>query len=478
MGVYMNRLEKIYNTVVQDGMDFGTGVWNAINPKIKNKLNEYGEFEAYIDPKDFNSFSEEELDKIEAVTIGWKGTKSIDDISNALFSDNNQVKYNKHLGYYLDIFAGHVEENNYRKNATSGGFGTWILKELLDQKLIDGVIHVKESGDKRNNLLFEYTVSSNIEEVKSGAKTRYYPVELSKVLEFIKNNEGKYALVGVPSFIYSVRLLSEQEKIFKERIVYTVGLICGHQKSTNYLKSLVSQVGIDYDSLTNVDFRKKVENENADEYIIEFTYNENGLKKTETKKMRELVGYSWGQGHFKIKASDFTDDVMNETADITLGDAWIPPYKFDSKGNNILIIRNQVIYDLILSAADEGRIIIDKLTEKEAYASQPGHFRHTVDELPYRIQKRRKHNQWIPFTRVNELKEVPFLRKKVQDIREEIRDSSRSTYLRFNNTGDFEKYISEMKRLEKKYNTVYSLIEVQRLGVAKSFKKAKDRFFS
>lgn len=469
----MNKLRNIYNTVIQDGMDFGTGVWTAISPKIQNRMNKYGEFEAYIDEKDLDSFTEEEIKKIAAITIGWSETKGIAEVSKSLFENYSGIKYNPNLGYYLDIFAGYVQEGNYRKNATSGGFGTWILKELFEQNKIDSVIHVRETGN--SELLFEYTISSTVEEIQQGAKTRYYPVELSKVLKYVKKNKGRYAIVGVPSFIYSLRLLAEQDRVIKERVIYTIGLICGHQKSANYLKSLVQQVGIDYNLLTNVDFRKKIEKENADEYIIEFTYNENGSEKKITKKMRELVGYSWGQGHFKIKASDFTDDVMNETADITLGDAWIPPYKFDGRGNNILIVRNPVIYDLIMKAFDEGRIKIDQLTEKQAYASQPGHFRHTVDELPYRVQKRVKKQEWTPETRIDKNEKVPYLRKKVQDVREEIRDTSRESYIK--NNGSFENYILEMKKLEKKYNTIYSLIEIKRLGFKGSIKKGRQRFF-
>ena len=39
------------------------------------------------------------------------------------------------------------------------------------------------------------------EEVLAGAKSRYYPIEMSKVMDFIKNNEGRYAFVGIPCFI-------------------------------------------------------------------------------------------------------------------------------------------------------------------------------------------------------------------------------------------------------------------------------------
>lgn len=472
----MNRIEKLYSSIVGNNLDSGTGIWSVLNPKIKNVLNKYGEYESFIKSEDFDSFSEEEIKALESVTIGWDNVKSIDDISESLYSQIKGIKKNKSLGYYLNIFAGYVCEENYREQATSGGFGTWILQELLNQELVDGVIHVKKATSNAQGALFEYSISSNSKEVMEGTKTKYYPVELSEVLNYVKTQDKKYALIGTPSFIYSVRLLAEQDETFKEKIPYTVGLICGHQKSANYLKSLVSQVGIEYDSLINVDFRKKVLDENADEYIIEFTYEEDNQVQTLTKKMRELVGYSWGQGHFKVKFSDFTDDVMNETADVTLGDAWIEPYKSDGRGTNVLIIRDKVINDLIVTAMEEGRLKLDRLTEDQAYATQPGHFRHTVDELPYRLKKMKKNSDFVPITRTDSSAEVPFLRRRVQDVRKNIRDTSRVLFVKQDSNWDLEQYFVSIKKLEKKYNFVYSLIEIKRLGLKKSIAKAKKRF--
>lgn len=44
---------------------------------------------------------------------------------------------------------------------------------------------------------------------------------------------------------------------------------------------------------------------------------------------------------FKLNISDFADDVLNGTADVTLGDAWLPEYTKDYMENNILIMRNE-----------------------------------------------------------------------------------------------------------------------------------------
>lgn len=40
------------------------------------------------------------------------------------------------------------------------------------------------------------------------------------------------------------------------------------------------------------------------------------------------------------KACDFCDDVFAETADIALGDAWLPEYVQDGNGTNVVVTRN------------------------------------------------------------------------------------------------------------------------------------------
>src|SRR5699024_1107166 len=145
---------------------------------------------------------------------------------------------------------------------------------------------------------------------------------------------------GIPSFIYSIRLLSEVDPIIKERIKYTVGLICGHQKSSKFSEAMGWQVGIEPGNLIHIDFRKKLPNAPANRYGIELTGIRDGKEVKIIKTGRELIGQNWGKGFFKSYASDFTDDVLNENADITIGDAWLDEYMNDSLGNNVVIIRN------------------------------------------------------------------------------------------------------------------------------------------
>src|SRR5699024_6587501 len=108
------------------------------------------------------------------------------------------IEYNEYTGYYLKNYAGYVKEGSFRELGSSGGMGNWIAAKLLQNKMVDGIIHVKGTDklDEANPVLFEYQISNTFDELSKGAKSKYYPIELSKVLDLVKNNKGKYALIG------------------------------------------------------------------------------------------------------------------------------------------------------------------------------------------------------------------------------------------------------------------------------------------
>ena len=180
-------------------------------------------------------------------------------------------------------------------------------------------------------------------------------------------------------------LLSEKDSTIRDRIKYTIGLVCGHQKSSKFAEYLAWQVGIFPGNLQFIDFRKKNHNKTADDYDVEFKGIIGGITQNIVKPMKDLKGQNWGQGYFKTTSSDYTDDVMNETADITIGDAWLPEYINDSYGNNIIIVRNHVLHEIITSAASKKKLNLTIVDKDKIFASQSAHFRHTHDELAYRL---------------------------------------------------------------------------------------------
>jgi coenzyme F420-reducing hydrogenase beta subunit len=57
---------------------------------------------------------------------------------------------------------------------------SWTAAELMRRGLVDGVAHVAPTGDPAR--LFAYRISRTQADLAAGARSRYYPVELSQVL--------------------------------------------------------------------------------------------------------------------------------------------------------------------------------------------------------------------------------------------------------------------------------------------------------
>src|SRR5690625_2972902 len=188
-----------------------SGVSAVLNDKIKIELNEYGNFEE-------NVYLNENHDldpMVEYVSPSFNKEINESDIAKKLYNNINEINYDKRIGYYTSLYAGYVNEGNYRENASSGGMGTWIFKELFEKDLIDGVIHVKENIDKGSPVMFHYDISRSIDEIRAGAKTKYYPFEFSKVLTDVKESPVRYARIGIPSCTIAIRLLADEDTDIK-----------------------------------------------------------------------------------------------------------------------------------------------------------------------------------------------------------------------------------------------------------------------
>ena len=437
-----------------------SGIYSYYNNK-KNILNEYGEYE-----EDINDIS-----VANGISPIYTDSTNETLVSSELYSGIDNIKYDSRIGYYKSLYIGHVLEGNYRENASSGGIGTWMFKELFEKGLVDGVIHVKEDKSS-NGKLFSYQISRSIDEIKNGAKTKYYPVELSEVLKIVKETPGKYAVIGIPSFIYGLRLLSKKDRLVGERIKYMIGLVCGHQKSSTFADFMGWQLGFKPGDVTYINFRKKIAGRRSSDYGIEVHGYIDGKYEEKISPISELLGQDWGQGWFKVFASDYTDDVFNETADLVLGDAWLPEYTNDSGGNNIVIVRTSVFENILKEAMMDNRVKLDEVNSDKIFQSQIAHYRHTHEELPYRLYKRDKEGVKRPKKRVEAANNLSFTRKKIQDMRERISVSSHVYFKEAVEKDDINYFINKMVTLERKYKNYYRLERLKKLN----FSKIKRKF--
>lgn len=454
-------LNKLFKTVVGGGYCVGCGACASVdNSPIKMKLDDFSKLQPTIDDSiDFNL----ESGSYQSVCPFSDESDNEDTIGKNLFGLN--AVHHEKLGYYLATYAGHVTEGTFRDSGSSGGMGSWIASTLFKQGLVDGVIHIHQRVPTADdNRLFHYQLSSTMDEIRNGAKSRYYPIELSEMVKLIKERPGKYLFVGIPCFIKSIRLLSQQDEVLKERIKFCIGLICGHLKTARFAEMLAWQCDIPPQQLTSIDFRTKLPEYGANKYGVTVTGMVDNLQVSRiSPPVNRMYGTNWGLGFFKYKACDYCDDVVAETADVTIGDAWLPQYLKDSQGTNVVIIRNIEIQGIINQAIQEGELKMDSITPDDVIESQKSGFEHRREGLAYRLFLTDQKNEWRPNKR---FQPENIKSKKIQEKQKSRIMLAEKSHIAFKaafDKGQFSQFTELMNPLVQNYEKLYKQSIGQRM---------------
>jgi coenzyme F420-reducing hydrogenase beta subunit len=259
---------------------------------------------------------------------------------------------------------------------------SWVLAELFRRGTIDGAAHVVPVEDPAADRLFRYRISRHVDEVRAGAKSRYYPVDMAKVLREIREVPGRYAVVGVPCFVKAVQLLRREDPVLQERIVVTLGLFCGKLKSARFVESFAWQLGVPIEEVRAVEFRQKDVTRPASTYTARLDLRDGGSLQ---RDWWNLVDGDWGAGFFQNSACNWCDDVVAETADISFGDAWVEPYSSDGNGTNVVVVRSPAMAALVVDGIAQGRLVLDPVDGEFIERTQAAGLRQRREGLGYRL---------------------------------------------------------------------------------------------
>lgn len=290
------------------------------------------------------------------------------------------------IGRFAAAYVGHAAERDYRDRGSSGGMVSWVAAELLRAGLVDGVAHVVRADPAAEGRLFRYSISRSRDALMEGAQSRYYPVEMSAILREMRDVPGRYAIVGIPCFIKAVNLAMLDDPLLRERVAFTLGLVCGHMKSRQMVDSFAWQMGLDPAAVAAVDYRVKDASRPANWYRARLAARDGEERQQD---WWHLVDGDWGSGFFQNRACDYCDDVVAETADISFGDAWVEPYSSDGRGTNVVVVRSPVLHRLVQAAMGEGRLALQPVDAAFIRETQAAGFRQRRDGLAYRLAWRR-----------------------------------------------------------------------------------------
>lgn len=457
--------QDLRHTVLDQGFCIGCGTCAYLAPdKYRIGFDDFGMLKAQVQP-DLGAFQS----VFEASNAGSSNSAAHthveracpfsdsalneDELAEKLFPELDQ--HHQYVGKYRQCYVGHVQEGEFRRLGSSGGLGKWLLHELLSSGEVDYVIQVaaKQNHEVQRNLTgfgenssaFEFQIHRKAEEVLSGAKSAYYPVTMVQSLRFIRDNPGRYAITAIPCFAKALRNLAQIDDVIQERVHYVIGIICGHLKSKGFAEAFGWQLGIAPAELSAIEFREKIPGKMANDKGIIATDRRG--QQSAIRSSKELLGGNWGHNMFKYKACDYCDDVIAETADVAIGDAWLPEQMQDHKGGSVVVVRNAHLQALIENAIAKRRLALEIVTPETVVTSQFGGIRHRNEGLALRLHDDIAKNRWVPLKRVKPSARIPRLRRAIYRARVELRDLSHTAFIEAKRRHDFEYFRQAVKPL-------------------------------
>lgn len=427
--------------IVNNDLCVGCGLCISESKTSKMHWNEQGFLVPILD----QSFSENAIKVCPSNPSPDSEVKDEDVLSSAIFANTTNTDFR--IGRYEDVYVGY--SNEYRETSSSGGIATFIFEQLLKRDIVNHLFVVKEIEGT-----YKYQWFDNAKQIKEISKTRYIPVTLEDLFKEIDSKEGKVAVSGVACFLKAIRLKQHYSPMYKEKIPFLVGIICGGLKSRFFTDYLAQKSGLN-SQYKGQEYRIKDRNSVALDYSFGAYDNENILH---TVKMK-AVGDMWGTGYFKAHACDFCTDVAGELADISLGDAWIDPYKKAGLGNSVVVTRSNLAERLVKEGVTSGMLTLDKLSLEQFKLSQSGSFNHRQISVKFRSKYFKRKNGLIPNIRSKFFNKIPFEFKRVQKMRIVLRNSSIHIWRKYKNSRLFEENIAEEYSILRKRTIFYHRVQ-------------------
>jgi coenzyme F420 hydrogenase subunit beta len=255
------------------------------------------------------------------------------------------------IGNYLECYVGHSTDRKIRGISASGGVVTQLLAFGFDARLFDAALVVRMRKD--SPLQTEAFVARRKEDLFFASKSKYCPTSVNEALCFLRKEEGRFALVGLPCQIHGLRKAEQELDDVKGKIVLCIGLFCSHSVSFEGTEFLAEKLGVRPEQIKEIIYRAP---DSPGQMCLRL-FNETNIT-------LPMVG-SWhaympifSSFLFTPKRCAMCPDMTNELADISVGDAWFPEFKKSKLGESIVITRTWKGQEILNQARRAGTLLL------------------------------------------------------------------------------------------------------------------------
>lgn len=143
-------------------------------------------------------------------------------IGARMFGDS--YRYDEMMGHVRSAFIAHALDETIRFNGASGGVVTQLFDFLLESGQIKGAIVVVE--DDENPARGKGLIARNREQLLLSQQSRYTASPHLHILNTLGQDDGPFALIGLPCQIHSLRKRQLFDPRLSKRIPIVIGLFC------------------------------------------------------------------------------------------------------------------------------------------------------------------------------------------------------------------------------------------------------------
>lgn len=279
---------------------------------------------------------------------------------------------------YQDIWGniekaiiGYSTDEKIRYMSSSGGALTEISVYLIENHLVDGIIHTTFNPTSPTENVT--CISHSAEEVRSRLGSRYsISMPLYKITQMI-DLEKKYAFIGKPCDVMALRNYLKINSSLKKNFEYLLSFFCAGEPSVTAQERLLKKMNSKVEDCKTITYRG-----NGWPGYTTVIKKDGSIEKLEYQK-------AWGQylGRDLRYTCRFCLDGTGEAADIVCADFWYlneegNPDFSEHDGRNIVIARNKKASMLLNDVVELGNLHLEEdFTSKinELYKYQPHQYK-------------------------------------------------------------------------------------------------------
>lgn len=314
-------------------------------------------------------------------------------IGRKMFKD--RYTYGSLMGVVDRAYVGYAVDETIRSKGASGGVVTQIFDYLLETGQIKGAVAAIE--DPANPARSKGIVARSREELLQTQQSRYTTSPHIHVLNTIKEEDGPFALVGLPCQIHSLRKRQLYDPRWSARIPFVIGLLCHYSlpmAATEEAGELLAPPGA---RLQHTRYRQR-DHRGWPFNTLELTFSNGQVWRSPYGPAQTFNIVSRVS---KLGRCLQCLDAAAEFSDLSVCDPWIRDskgrWKYDDpKGYSGILVRTRTGADLMEGISAAGRLFLHEIPAREIEQGQRQMMHEKKLRTAFRLSVRKRLGLRVP----------------------------------------------------------------------------------